>query len=65
VLGGDTGPVRDTVLLNAAAALVAVDADAPAGTLEERLGRGLEQAAQAVDSGAATAVLDRWVAATQ
>jgi anthranilate phosphoribosyltransferase len=65
VLAGETGPVRDTVLLNAAAALVAVEADPGTATLEERLARGLERAAEAVDSGASKDVLERWVAATQ
>ncbi|WP_062293633.1 anthranilate phosphoribosyltransferase [Demequina phytophila] len=67
VLAGSTGPVRDTVLLNAASGLVA-DATLPgtsSGTLVERFEAGLEHAARAVDSGAAANVLDRWVAATQ
>ena len=55
VLAGDAGPVRDTVLLNAAAALVAADAAEaePTTGLEDRLRAGLERAAAAVDSGAA------------
>lgn len=64
VLAGEHGPVRDAVLLNAAAALVA-DGTLPGtenGTLEERLAAGLGAAAVAVDSGAAADVLDRWVA---
>jgi anthranilate phosphoribosyltransferase len=65
VLAGESGPVRDTVLLNAAAALVAVEPDPGTATLEERLARGLERAAEAVDSGAAKDVLERWVAASQ
>jgi anthranilate phosphoribosyltransferase len=64
VLAGETGPVRDAVLLNAAAALVAVAEDPGTATLEERLAGGLERAATSVDSGAAAEVLDRWVAAT-
>ncbi len=63
LLAGQAGPVRDAVLLNAAAALVALEADdAP---LEDRLAAGLVTAAEAVDSGAAAGVLDRWVAATR
>jgi anthranilate phosphoribosyltransferase len=62
LLDGEQGPVRDAVLLNAGAAL-AVHA-AEQGTIEERLARGIERATEAVDSGAARAVLDRWVAAT-
>ncbi|GAB2601981.1 anthranilate phosphoribosyltransferase [Pseudactinotalea suaedae] len=66
VLDGTTGPVRDTVLLNAAAAIVA-DGSAPglgSGTLTERLQAGLRIAAAAVDSGAAAETLQRWVAAS-
>jgi anthranilate phosphoribosyltransferase len=62
LLAGQTGPVRDAVLLNAAAALVALAADDT--PLEDGLAAGLAQAARAVDSGDAAAVLDRWVAAT-
>jgi anthranilate phosphoribosyltransferase len=55
VLGGETGPVRDVVLLNAAAAIVVADrADDFAG--------GLEIAAGSLDSGAAATALDRLVA---
>jgi anthranilate phosphoribosyltransferase len=64
VLGGAPGAVRDTVLLNAAAALVTIDPEPGAASLEERLHGGLKRAAEAVDSGAAAGVLDRWVAAT-
>ncbi|GAA1739603.1 anthranilate phosphoribosyltransferase [Isoptericola hypogeus] len=65
--GSERGAVRETVLLNAAAALVA-DGSLPgtgAGTLVERLAAGLERAARSVDEGAAAQVLERWVAATQ
>lgn len=65
--GADRGPVRETVLLNAAAALVA-DGSLPgtgAGTLAARLSAGIEHAARSVDDGAAAAVLERWAAATQ
>lgn len=64
-LAGEPGPVRDAVLLNAAAALVAATmADGPAPTgagLRERLGDAYAQAARAVDSGAAVGLLERWV----
>ena len=60
-LAGEQGPVRDAVLLNAAAALAALD-DVPASTsLVDRLGAGLGRAAAAVDDGAAAATLERWV----
>jgi anthranilate phosphoribosyltransferase len=63
VLSGRPGPVRDAVLLNAAAALVA--AGVGAGSLESRMREGLRDAATSVDSGAAAETLDRWVAASQ
>jgi anthranilate phosphoribosyltransferase len=65
VLAGERGPVRDAVLLNAAAGLVvargAVD-DGP--SLPDRLAEALREAADAVDSGAAATVLRNWVEAT-
>ncbi|MBM9505443.1 anthranilate phosphoribosyltransferase [Actinacidiphila acididurans] len=62
VLAGETGPVRDAVLLNSAAALVALTpTDAP---LEEQITAGLVRAAESIDSGAAARVLERWAAAT-
>ena len=55
VLGGERGPLRDAVLLNSSAALVVAGvATTPA--------EGLERAASALDSGAATQRLDRWIA---
>lgn len=66
VLAGAPGPVRDTVLLNAAAALVADGGlgGVATGTLPERLRAGIDHAARAIDSGAAADVLDRWIAAS-
>ncbi|HEX9063720.1 MAG TPA: anthranilate phosphoribosyltransferase [Streptosporangiaceae bacterium] len=65
VLAGQTGPVRETVLVNAAAALVAeAGAPAPDG-LAGALADGYSRAAGAVDSGAAAGLLDRWVTASQ
>ncbi|MFK8846165.1 anthranilate phosphoribosyltransferase [Streptomyces sp. Ac-502] len=62
LLGGETGPVRDAVLLNSAAALVALEpTEAP---LNEQLAAGIERAAEAIDSGAARRALERWVAAS-
>ncbi|MGW4997379.1 anthranilate phosphoribosyltransferase [Streptomyces hydrogenans] len=63
LLAGETGPVRDAVLLNAAAALTALEPGE--GTLAEQLRAGMARAAESIDSGAARASLDRWVAATQ
>ncbi|MGY1827147.1 MULTISPECIES: anthranilate phosphoribosyltransferase [unclassified Blastococcus] len=56
---GERGPVRDAVLLNAAAALVAFD-ERPT-RLHDGLAAGLERAAAAVDDGRAATLLDRWV----
>jgi anthranilate phosphoribosyltransferase len=64
VLAGDPGPVRDAVLLNAAAALVAAGVGAPGGALVDRMGTALVLAARSVDEGAAADVLDRWVSAS-
>jgi anthranilate phosphoribosyltransferase len=61
VLSGKTGPVRDAVLLNAAAGLVA--AGVGEGDLLARLGAGLALAAESVDSHSAAGVLDRWITA--
>ncbi|MFI7447086.1 anthranilate phosphoribosyltransferase [Nonomuraea sp. NPDC049714] len=56
---GKTGPVRDAVLLNAAAALVALDG--PGDDLDSAMIDGYARAVQAVDSGDASATLDRWI----
>jgi anthranilate phosphoribosyltransferase len=53
--------VRDAVLLNAAAALVASEA----GDLADGLPKALDRCAEAVDSGAAADTLRRWVAAAR
>ncbi|MEV0487036.1 anthranilate phosphoribosyltransferase [Streptomyces sp. NPDC050508] len=62
LLDGETGPVRDAVLLNSAAALVALEAGD--GPLADRIRAGMEKAAESVDSGAAKRTLERWAAAT-
>lgn len=63
LLDGRPGPVRDAVLLNAAAGLAAYDGlGAP---LEDVLRVGLSAAAESVDSGAAARLLDRWVEVSQ
>jgi anthranilate phosphoribosyltransferase len=64
LLDGETGAVRDAVLLNAAAALVAYDGVGPA-PVADQVGGLLQRAANAIDSGAAKAVLDRWVTVSQ
>jgi anthranilate phosphoribosyltransferase len=63
VLAGETGPVRDAVLLNAAAALAAFDERAI--RLHDGLAAGLERAAAAVDDGRAAAQLDRWISVSR
>lgn len=65
--GEELGPIRDAVLLNAAAALAALDAAAGEVdvSLEDAMAAGLVRAAAAIDDGSAAAVLGRWVAATQ
>ncbi|MDR1633689.1 MAG: anthranilate phosphoribosyltransferase [Bifidobacteriaceae bacterium] len=66
VLAGREGPIRQTVLLNAAAGLAAAGQHAGLihGPLASRLRAGMDLAAQAVDSGAAARVLDRWIEAS-
>ncbi|GII58780.1 anthranilate phosphoribosyltransferase 1 [Planotetraspora thailandica] len=61
LLGGRRGPIRDVVLLNAAAVLVALDPSPE--SLAERLAAAMARCAEAVDSGGAAATLDRWIAA--
>jgi len=57
VLGGEPGPFRDIVLMNAAAALVV---GGKAGSLAD----GVERAARAIDEGGAARALDKLVAIT-
>lgn len=69
VLAGDAGPVRDIVLLNAAAGLTAFDLaknpDQLRVPIVDRLAEQLLVAAEAVDSGKAAAKLEAWARATQ
>jgi anthranilate phosphoribosyltransferase len=57
ILHGETGPRRDVVLLNAAAAL---EVSGRASSLDE----GLAMAAASIDSGAAVDVLEGWVSSS-
>ncbi len=57
VLAGEPGPRRHLVLMNAGAAIFV-------GGQAESLGAGVEQAAEAIDSGAATDLLGRLIAAS-
>ncbi|MGW0783611.1 anthranilate phosphoribosyltransferase [Streptomyces sp. NPDC002913] len=63
VLAGAGGPVRDAVLLSAAAGLAALE-PATGRSVTDRLASGLERAAESVDSGQAAAVLERWAELT-
>lgn len=68
ILEGDRGPERDVVILNAAAGLtsfqLAKEPELIRLPIVERLRGNLAIAAEAVDSGAAAAKLEEWVAAT-
>ncbi|MDU0328298.1 anthranilate phosphoribosyltransferase [Microbacterium sp. KSW2-21] len=65
VLGGESGPVRDIVLLNAAAGLVSFrlfrDATQVQRPILERLAEAMADTAAAIDDGRAEAKLDAWV----
>ncbi|MCZ2405034.1 anthranilate phosphoribosyltransferase [Paenarthrobacter sp. Z7-10] len=61
ILAGETGPVRDAVVLNAAAGLVANSSRAE-GSLVERMGQASALATASIDNGAAAAVLASWIA---
>lgn len=62
VLGGEKGPVRDAVLVNAAAALVAYEGPGETDeALLDGLRAGMEKAAAAIDSGSAAQTLSRWI----
>ena len=69
LLAGEPGPVRDIVLLNTAAGLVAWDLaqDHTRGEedIRSRFRDKMAVAAETIDSGAAAAKLEAWVAATR
>lgn len=64
-LGGEPGPVLDTVLLNAAAAVAAGTwvAGGVTGSLTEELAAALEACGSAVRTGAAQRLVERWAEA--
>lgn len=68
VLAGQESPVRDIVLLNAAAGLVSYELASDPSRVQvsilDRFRSHMEVAARAIDSGAAAAKLEDWVAAT-
>ena len=59
LLAGTPGPVRDTVLLNAAGAIAAFRG--LTDDLHADLAAGLDTAAEAIDSGRGAELLDRWI----
>lgn len=65
VLAGAPGPVRDIVALNAAAACLSFDGVSVDDPLIPQFAGHLERARESIDTGAAAAVLERWIAATQ
>jgi len=67
VFGGASGPVRDAVVLNAglALALTGTDSGSSDEAFETDVRAGMERASAAIDSGAASRLVDAWVAATR
>lgn len=64
LVDGKPGPVRDIVLLNAAAALLAYEGVDLGTDVGEQVQRHLDAAREAVDSGKAKANLEQWIALT-
>ena len=64
IFAGERGAPRDAVLLNAAAAIAAFDGDT-SQSIHERISASLVKASAAVDSGAATNLLNQWVTMSQ
>ena len=64
IFAGELGAPRDAVVLNAAAAIAAYEGEI-GSTLHERISDGATRAAQAIDSGAAAALLARWAKLSQ
>lgn len=62
VIGGEPGPVREAVVLNAAAGIAAFDAEP--GSVPDRLAAALSKARTSIDSGAAARVLESWITQT-
>lgn len=62
LLAGETGPVRDAVVLNAGAGLAVHRADG--SPLMDRLAQGMADAAAAIDTGAAREKLEAWARAS-
>lgn len=60
ILAGKAGPMRDVVLLNSAAALIAFDGFDVSESMDKRFGQALEKSSEAIDSGKASALLSLW-----
>lgn len=65
VLAGTDGPVRDIVVLNAAATLLAFEGPRHDEGVLAQLAKNLDRAAESIDSGAARRTLGAWIATTQ
>ena len=64
IFAGERGAPRDAVLLNAAAGIAAFKGDFSL-SVEQQFANGLVLAAQAIDSGRATTLLNNWAKMTQ
>jgi anthranilate phosphoribosyltransferase len=64
IFSGEHGAPRDAVLLNAAAAIAAFDGETEL-SIQERISSSLTKAVTAVDSGAASELLGRWIKVSQ
>ena len=64
IFNGERGAPRDAVVLNASAAIAAYNGDLDYD-LKTRLAAGVDAARQAIDSGAAKDLLNRWIKLTQ
>ena len=65
LVAGKTGPVRDIVVLNAAAALLAYRGVSAVVPLAEQLDAALGDVSRAIDDGSAHRKLDDWIEATK
>ncbi len=70
LVAGDQGPVRDAVVLNAAAAIVAErglpgTSESAGQSLTDRFAQAIERADKAVEDGSAAVTLDRWIQVSQ
>jgi len=70
LVAGDRGPVRDAVVLNAAAAIVAEGgltsiSQSTGESLNARFAQAIQRVGSAIDNGSAKLTLDRWIQASQ